>query len=245
MQHPKLRDSKKLQMNELYPINEFPLEVIRKIGKKFIYYKFVGRTDISGNDWADVFAEAIGVTHKNSSLGLTDVSYGKMAWSMKTIKVKKPHTTNATIRLITGRNSTDRSFDLEKPYEDPQKTGNMVLQIWNDRVNIAYEDYISLRTCVLIRDYDLSSFTLFEEDTPRFAPSAYKWTINKNKNLIGIDIETGKTKFTWQPGGSQFTIHTHIPKNALKFKIKQPPVLDFEETLKQIKYTDDWVELLG
>ena len=89
MQHPKLRDSKKLHMNELYPINEFPLEVIRKIGKRFIYYKFVGRSDISGNDWADVFAEAIGGNHKNSSLGLTDVSYGKMAWSMKTIKVKK------------------------------------------------------------------------------------------------------------------------------------------------------------
>ena len=116
MQHPKLRDSKKLHMNELYPINEFPLEVIRKIGKRFIYYKFVGRSDISGNDWADVFAEAIGGNHKNSSLGLTDVSYGKMAWSMKTIKIEKPHTTKATIRLITGRNSTDRSFDLEKPY---------------------------------------------------------------------------------------------------------------------------------
>lgn len=29
-----------------------------------------------------------------------------------------------------------------------------------------------------------------------------------------------------------------------KFRIKQPPMLDMEETLRQINYSDDWIELL-
>ena len=148
------------------------------------------------------------------------------------------------MRLIIGRNSTDFSFKLENPRENPQLTGSMVLQIWNNRVNIAYKNHTSLRTSVLVRSKDLLSYSLFEEDTPRFVPNAYEWKINKNGNLEGFDVETGKKKFTWQPGGSQFTIHTHIPKNAYKFKIKEPPKLDLDETLNQINYFDDWVEIL-
>lgn len=115
MEHPKLRDSKRLLTHELYPINEIPENIVRAIGKKFIYMLCVGYKDITGDDWGNVFAE---------------------------------------------------------------------------------------------------------------------------------DIETGNTCFTWQPHGSQFTIHTRIPQNALKFKIKQPPKLSFEETIRQIGYTDDWVEIL-
>lgn len=244
MKQPRLRDSNSSQTNELYTINDFPEEIIKRIGRQFVYLRCVGRNDLSGNDWGDVFAEAIGAKHLHSPLGLSDVTLGKMAWSMKTIKVEKPHTTKATIRLIIGRNSTDFSFKLANPREDPQKTGNMVLQIWNKRVNNAYESYTTLRTCVLVRSTDMLSFSLFEEDTRQFVPNAYRWELNENNNLVGIDIETGKKKFTWQPGGSQFTIHTHIPKNAFKFKIKEPPQLDMEETLKQIKYSDEWVEIL-
>ncbi len=244
MKSPKLRDSNSLPTQELYPINEFPEEIIRNIGKRLIYLKCVGRSDLSGDDWGDVFAEAIGAIHHHSPLGLTDVTLGNMAWSMKTIKVEKPHTTKAVMRLIIGRNSTDFSFKLENPRENPQLTGSMVLQIWNNRVNIAYKDHTSLRTSVLVRSKDLLSYSLFEEDTPRFVPNAYEWKINKNGNLEGFDVETGKKKFTWQPGGSQFTIHTHIPKNAYKFKIKEPPKLDLDETLNQINYSDDWVEIL-
>ena len=72
----------------------------------------------------------------------------------------------------------------------------------------------------------------------------YRWEENNNGNLIGIDLETGDIRFTWQPHGSQFTIHTRVPKNAVKFIIKQPPILDVEETLRQIHYNDNWVEIL-
>ena len=104
--------------------------------------------------------------------------------------------------------------------------------------------YNPLRSSILVRSNDLLSYTLFEEENRRYAASNYSWEENKNGNLIGIDIDTGEIRFTWQPHGSQFTIHTKVPSNAVKFKIKQPPMLDVEKTLKQINYDDDWVEIL-
>lgn len=88
------------------------------------------------------------------------------------------------------------------------------------------------------------TYTLFEEESHRFVVNQYRWEENRNGNLIGVDMENGETRFTWQPRGSQFTIHTHVPKNAIKFRIKQPPILNKEDTLKQINYEDSWVEIL-
>ncbi len=244
MDHPKLRDSKRLLTREPYPINEIPESVIKKIGKKFVYLLCVGYKDLSGDEWGNVFAEAIGGTHLQSPVGIADVTFDKMAWSMKTVKSKNPHKSNASIRLISGRCSPDYSYGISDPHKDIEATGRAVLNIWNERVNIAQDYYNPLRTSILVRSEDLLSYTLFEEENHRYVASSYRWEENKNGNLIGIDIETGETRFTWQPHGSQFTIHTNIPKNAVKFRIKQPPKLDVEETLKQINYGEDWVEIL-
>jgi len=244
MDHPKLRDSKRLLTREPYPINEIPESVIKKIGKKFVYLLCVGYNDLPGDEWGNVFAEAIDGTHLQSPVGIADVTFDKMAWSMKTVKSKNPHKSNASIRLISGRCSPDYSYGISDPHKDIEATGRAVLNIWNERVNIAQDYYNPLRTSILVRSEDLLSYTLFEEENHRYVASSYRWEENKNGNLIGIDIETGETRFTWQPHGSQFTIHTNIPKNAVKFRIKQPPKLDVEETLKQINYGEDWVEIL-
>lgn len=148
------------------------------------------------------------------------------------------------IDLISRRCSPDYSYGITDPHEDIEKTGRAVLNIWNERVNIAQDYYNPLRTSVLVRSNDLLSFTLFEEENHRYVANQYRWEENRNGNLIGINIETGETCFTWQPHGSQFTIHTKLPTNAVKFKIKQPPKLDVEETLRQINFSDDWVEIL-
>ena len=204
----------------------------------------VGYKDISGDDWGNVFAEAIGGNHLQSPIGIADVTYNKMAWSMKTVKNKNPHRTTATLRLISGRCSPDYSYGINDPHKDVEATGRSVLNIWNERVNIAQDYYNPLRTLVLVRSEDLLTYTLFEEENHRYVASAYRWEENKKGNLLGIDIETGKTIFTWQPHGSQFTIHTKIPRNAIKFRIKQPPQLDIDQTLKQIRFDDNWVEIL-
>ena len=244
MKHPKLRDSKRLLTHEPFPLNEIPQEIVKKIGKKFIYMLCGGYTDLSGDDWGNVFAEAIGGEHLQSPVGIADVVFDKMAWSMKTVKKVDPHKAMGSIRLISGRCSPDYSYGISDPHEDIQKTGRAVLNIWNERINIAQDYYNPLRTSILVRSNDLLSFTLFEEENTRFVVSNFRWEENSNGNLIGISIETGETCFTWQPHGSQFTIHSKVPQNALKFRIKQPPKLQMEDTMRQIGYTDDWVEIL-
>ncbi len=72
MRHPRLRDSGKLHSHEPYPINEIPEKVITKIGGHFVHLLYTGRKDISGSDWGDAFADAIG----GKSAALTPTTRG-------------------------------------------------------------------------------------------------------------------------------------------------------------------------
>ena len=84
---------------------------------------------------------------------------------------------------------------------------------------------------------DMLSYTLFEEENQRFRTSDYIWEVNTN-------IETDELKFTWQPHGAQFTIHTKVPINATKFCIKQPPRLNKDDILHSINFDETWVEII-
>ena len=243
MKRPKLRDSYKLQTSEPYPINEVPEDLIVKIGGYFVYLLCVGRKDLTGSDWGDVFSSAVGGTHLDSPVGIADVVLGKMAWSMKTVKNANPFRCR-NIRLISGRCSPDYSYGITDPHKDIQKTGRAVLGIWNERVNIAQDNYNPVRTSILIRSNDLLSYSLFEEENHRYRTSDYVWEVNSNGNLIGKEIETGRICFTWQPHGSQFTIHTVVPDNALKFKIKQPPLLAKDAILNTLNFDESWIEIV-
>lgn len=209
-----------------------------------VYGMYVGRRDISGNDWGDIFADAVGGIHLESPIGIADVTLGKMAWSMKT--VKNAHPFNAkTVRLISGRCSPDYSYGITDPHKDIQKTGRAVLGIWNERINIACDSYNPVRTSVLIRSNDMLSYCIFEEENSRYRTSDYEWEENTNGNLIGRNISTGKVKFTWQPHGSQFTIHTDVPSNAVKFSVKRPPEQAKEDVLRDIGFDKSWVNFVG
>lgn len=244
MEHPRLRDGKRLQTNEPYPINQLPDDLIVKIGGYLVHPLYIGRKDISGADWGDAFSDAIGGTHLDSPVGIADVVLGKMAWSMKTVKNSSPFTAK-TVRLISGRCSPDYSYGITDPHKDIQKTGTAVLGIWNERINIAQDNYNPLRTSVLVRSNDLLSYCIFEEENHRYPTNEYVWEVNNNGNLIGRSIETGATCFTWQPHGSQFTIHSKVPTNAVRFKIKRPPVLSKEAILATIHFDSSWVGILG
>ena len=74
MKHPRLRDSKRLLTHEPFPLNEIPEEVIKKIGRKFVYMLCVGYKDLTGDDWGNVFAEAIGGKHLQSPVGIADAT---------------------------------------------------------------------------------------------------------------------------------------------------------------------------
>lgn len=243
MKHPRLRDGHKLVTSELYPINEIPDDLIVKIAGYFAYLLYVGRKDITGNDWGDAFANAIDGIHLDSPVGIADVVKGKMAWSMKTVKNANPLTAKK-VRLISGRCSPDYSYGITDPHEDIEKTGRAVLGIWNERINLALDNYNPVRTMVLVRSEDCLSFCLFEEDTHRFPSNDYVWELNKNGNLIGKSIDSEQTMFTWQPHGSQFTIHATIPRNAVRFTLRKPPVLSQEAILSTIDFNPDWVKII-
>lgn len=242
MEQPKLRDIKRLKSQELYPINEIPDSIIYKLGGYLVYLIGTGRKDITGNEWGDAFAYAIDGQHLESPIGIADVTLNEMSWSMKTVKNAHPSTAK-TIRLISGRCSPDYSYGITDPHEDIQKTGRAVLGIWNERVNIAQDNYHQVRTSILIRSNDLKSYTLFEEENHRFRTSDYVWKEKNNGNLIGYAIQTGKLAFTWQPHGSQFTIHTDVPANAIKFEIQLPEIISCERFLDTIGFDQTWIKI--
>lgn len=244
MEHPKLRDSKKLHSAELYPLNVFPKEIIENIGKHFVYLLCTGRKDIEGSDWGDAFAEAIEGTHLDSPVGIADVVKGDQAWSLKTVKHNNPLRCRS-IRLISGRCSPDYSYGITDPHKDIENTGRAVLGIWNERVNIAHDNYKSVRNCILIRSKDLSTYCIFEEENLRFPTNEYTWTVNKKGNFLGKDKSNDRTKFTWQPHGSQFTIHTDVPRSALKFEIQLPPIIPKDIILNSIGFDPSWVKIIN
>lgn len=240
---PRLRDGHKLITNEPFLLNEIPDDVIVKIGGYLVYLLYIGRRDITGADWGDALANSVNGVHLDSPVGIADVVLNKLAWSAKTVKTAKPFSSRR-IRLISGRCSPDFSYGITDPHADIQKTGEAVLNIWNERINIAYDHYNPVRTSVLIRSNDMLSYVLFEEENHRYRTSDYHWGINSNGNLVAKSIESGEVCFTWQPHGSQLTIHTSVPRNAIKFKIRQPPVLTRQTILDNIKFDPTWVEII-
>ncbi len=239
---PRLRDSKHLSTKTLYPLNIIPQEIITKIGGYLVYLLYIGRKDVSGNDWGDAFADSIAGVHLDSPVGIADVILDKNCWSAKTVKVKDPFSVS-NVRLISGRCSPDYSYGITDPHKDVQKTGEAVLSIWNERINIATDHYSSVRTAVLVRSYDCLSYRLFEEETQRFRTTDYNWEVNSNGNLVGLD-HSGRLCFTWQPHGSQFTIHTEVPNSAIKFQIKQPPTITKTDVLKVVEFDESWVQII-
>jgi hypothetical protein len=242
-QRPKLRDNKGKGPYELYPLGQIPDEVIYAIGKWMAYHFTVGKSDIDGRDWGDVFAKAINGSHMNRPIGLADVVYEGMAWSVKSVKHKYPLSVER-IRVISGRCSPSYSYGISDPRQDVQKTGEAVLGIWNERINIAKEKYEPLRTSILVRNSNTLEFLIFENEAERFIANNYAWKENQNGNLEGYELLSNKHIFTWQPHGAQFTILYDIPASAKKFKVKRPSVLDFEKIMENIGFDSTWVAVL-
>lgn len=243
MEHPKLKDSRKLRTAEPYPLNEIPDDIVTSMAGSFVYLVHIGRKDIAGDDFGDAFARAVGGLHLASPVGIADVVFDKMAWSVKTVKHANPFATKS-VRLISGRCSPDYSYGITDPHADIQRTGRAVLGIWNERVNIAQDNYNPVRTLVLIRNGQLNQYVVFEEENHRFATNNYVWEMNSNGNLLGRDISSGEHCFTWQPHGSQFTVISKVPDTAVRFEIKLPQVITQDAVLDSIGFDENWVRII-
>lgn len=238
----RLRDNADRRSQEPYPLGEFPKSVIDSCAEYITYLLAVGRTNISGDDWGDAFARAIGGTHLNRPLGIADVTWKGMAFSTKTVSTTKRVVAEGDkVSLISGRNSPTYSADISDPFADIQRTGDTVLRIWNQRVQIASDHYRPLRTVVLQRNMRDLSFTMFEEPLLQFDPHDYEWRLNSARNFQGFVRDSNIHRFTWQPHGSQFTIQARVPAEAVNFKLRRPPQPDIQEVLQAVDYQPSWV----
>lgn len=242
MEGPRLRNVDKVKPP--YPLGKFPKGFIFRVGREIVYILATReKPTIQGEDWERIFAAAIGAEWRPSNVGLDDIALGVFAWGAKTVKNPRPYTAK-TVRLISGRNSPKYSFGENKLDANPHILGELVLEIWNARVESLRNKFTELRTVVLVKSLDLQKFTVFETKTALYPPGLYTWAWNENENLEGSEIKTGVHKFTWQPHGSQFTIVEAIPDSKICFRIKEPKKIDKEAALKALGFDDSWIEIV-
>lgn len=247
MPSPRLRSGRETYEGP-WPVGSLPDRVIYALGKQFAHRMAIRDTDatpdITGDDFGTLFANAIGGMHRQKPLGLGDVTDNGTGWSVKTVKHNSPHTAK-TVRLISGRCSPDYSFGISDPRKDPQKTGKAVLSVWNHRVNESLDtEFDRLRLVVLVRNFELQEFTIFEQPVITFPGDDYEWRENRNGNLEGFDKATDLHCFTWQPHGAQFTIKRPVPGSARRFSInRHVPRHTPDAVLQWIGYRDDWITI--
>lgn len=247
---PKKRLSPKLRtVNKsvaAYPLNQFNSEFPYILGQEIVYLlASKGRANLEGSEWEQIFAICIGADWKPSNVGLDDVVMGNTAWGAKTVKSNvKNFKDLKKIRLISGRNSPVYSYgETIDISADPNIIGNQVLEIWNERVSAIREKFKNLRTVVLVKSNDLSQVAVFEFDTIRYDSELYDFIWNPRGNLEGFKKGTKIKTFTWQPHGSQFTIHEDVPENTLILNIKQPKKLDKNKIIAAIGFDKSWVTI--
>lgn len=241
---PKLRTVNKSVA--AYPLNQFNLDFPYLLGQEIVYLlASKGRGDLEGSEWEQIFAICIGADWKPSNVGLDDVVIGNTAWGAKTVKSNvKDFKELKQVRLISGRNSPVYSYGgTIDTTADPNGVGEQILEIWNERVSSVREKFKNLRTVVLVKSNDLSQVAVFEFDTIRYDPELYTFVWNPRGNLEGFVKGTKIKRFTWQPHGSQFTIHEPVPEHTLILKIKQPERLDKEKILEAIGFDKSWVTI--
>lgn len=224
-----------------YPLGELPDDIVVKIARQLVHRIAVGQSDVTGDDFGEIFANSIGGIHRKSPLGIADVDLAHCAWSVKTVKDSNPLKQDR-VRVISGRNSPAYSHGIHDVHEDVSATGRAVLDIWNARINEALKKFDDLRILVFIRNFEKLEFALFELSAERFTPTNYSWEVNEKGNFEGHDANLGHV-FTWQPHGSQFTIIHHVPRSVYRFKIgNRPKVIDVENVLTSVGFDVSWVE---
>lgn len=238
---PRLRGKARARKS-LYPLGEFPDDIVIGIARQVVHRLAVGHADITGDDFGEIFATAISGLHFDKPIGVTDVIWNGCSWSVKTVQAKKPFEVKS-IRLISGRNSPQYSYGIDNPLEDISKTGEAVLNIWNQRVDQSMNEHDELRVVVFVRNMSTLEFSIFEYEAIRYIPGDYEWRLNRNKNLEAFEKNTNTHRFTWQPHGSQFTVIKPIPGSTYKFRItRHPGLIEPQHVLGLIGFKDDWVQ---
>ena len=231
-----------------YELNKFPKSFVETLGKELVYLMATkGSYSLEGSEWEQIFAACINATWKPSNVGLDDIILGSCCWGAKTVIASSNDVLNQkTVRLISGRNSPAYSFEEDNIlHQDPNYIGELVLDIWNERVSAVRQIYKFVRTVVLVKGKTFEDFLIFETDTVRYDSELYEFKWNKKNNLEGYSKSDNRHCFTWQPHGSQFTIIEEIPDNYTVIKVRKPEKLDKEQVLQAVGYDKSWITYLS
>jgi hypothetical protein len=245
MQEPRLRTVNKATAP--YNINKFPNQFIDTFAREIVYMMATKQTmSIEGNEWEQVFSNCVGAKWEPSNVGLDDVVLGNCCWGAKTVFAgSKNIAKQKNVRLVSGRNSPTFSFGVDKiTSENPNTIGEMVLDIWNERVSAVRQIYKFVRTVVLVKAKDFSEYLIFELDTVRYDAELYDFKWNKNNNLEGYSKKTEEHVFTWQPSGSQFTIIENIPDERVHIQVRRPEIVDKDTILRAVNFDESWYKVL-
>lgn len=245
MAEPRLRTVNKATAP--FDVNKFPVSLVHTLAQNVVYMMATKQSmSLEGNEWEQIFAECVGADWKPSNVGLDDVVLDNCCWGAKTVFGQTDIEHQNKVRLICGRNAVTYSFGVDNYSEvDPNKLGEMVLQIWNERVSAVRQVFKFVRTVVLVKSKDYKDYLVSEFDTVRYDPELYFFKWNKRGNLEGYDKATNQHKFTWQPSGSQFTIIEKIPKERLHISIKQPEPFDKKTILETLKFDKSWYRIVS
>lgn len=225
-----------------YELNSFPAGFSQRLAKKIIALLATkSKPAISGAEWEQMFAACIDAKWQSSNVGLRDVYKDTSCWSAKTVEGPKKVSKKNSVRLISGRNNTGFSFDVDVTgSSDPQDVGRRVLEIWNTRVNDAQKEFTYLRQVVLIRSKDYKEYVVFEKAITTYNADDYVFSWNKNNNIEGHRTSDNKHVFTWQKEGKQFTIIEDVPTSKVHIVLKKlPEPLQDDRILEIIGYEDD------
>lgn len=237
---PRLRGSSGASLGP-WPIGQIPRDKIIKLGRLLTLHLAKEQTDLSGDGFSKMLSASIDGLHTGKPVGIADMALNGTAWSVKTVKAARPFKTKK-VRLISGRNSPDYSFEIENPHDDIQRTGAAVLNIWNSRLDKTRSEHDDVRVMVLVRNMETKEFLLFEEELTRYAAADYEWSYTKGKNLQGRRKSDDKHCFTWQFHGGQFTVIRDIPGSRKHFRINRNiPIIPAEHVERLIQFQEDWI----
>ena len=158
-----------------------------------------------------IFLDATSGMPCERPIGIVDIFQKAVCRSVKAAQNGNPHWAAESARLISGRNSPIYSSDIV----GPARTGPPVLDIHNDRIETATQDYNDHRSLVLIPDMQTRDFPIFERLTTPPVVHRCRWDVNNNSKPIRF--ENGEPVFVWKPHGSQFTIREPILSGATRF----------------------------
>ncbi len=79
LERPKLRGKARAR-ESLYALGEFPDDVVIGIGRLIVHRLAIGVADLTGDDFASIFAGAISGEHRAKPLGITDVTWQNCSW---------------------------------------------------------------------------------------------------------------------------------------------------------------------